>query len=226
MLAVNLLRSAPAAWWAGSLRPKAISEPLLALSPPPARDRSHPDRARLGLDHLLARRCKRAGLGLGRHRHALGRIIRNLDWQTVKVNFQPEQNFKTLGAPRPLRDRERELIAFLLRQPFPGRAELREQLGVTRVSAECDDCPTIEFAVDRSASRAPVQSRVPTEAETSSTPREGTTHVLVHVADGYLAEMEFFRFDLKPVRHLPQVSDLRLVDLPPLLDAEDESGTR
>ena len=72
-------------------------------------------------------------------------------------------------------------------------------------------CPTIELAVDRSSARAaPVRSRIPVEA--GGVGADGKRlHVLLHVVDGFLSELEIFREDGKPVRDLMGPDSLELV---------------
>lgn len=93
---------------------------------------------------------------------------------------------------RPPHPEEVRVVAQLLSAPFPGQAELRHQATTLRVR-EIDRCGCLELRVARGRP-APVVRRIPVEAET--TDADGAVvHVLLHVVDGYLDELEVFRED-------------------------------
>lgn len=93
------------------------------------------------------------------------------------------------------------MLETLLTLPFPGSPELRDQLGSVKVVEEYPgDDPSVVFCADEDAAPAArVRNRVPVEARGRD--EDGTTvHVLLHVLDGYVAELELFRPDGKRVR--------------------------
>lgn len=107
---------------------------------------------------------------------------------------------------------ERKLLSFLLGAEFPGRDVLREQATTAMVSRDCSDCPTFELKVDRRCPRAQVKRTVPIEAEGRDS--DGVAvQVLLHVVDGYLSELEVFRYDEKTIEQVPDPANLTLVDL-------------
>jgi len=112
---------------------------------------------------------------------------------------------------RGLRQEELEVLDFLLDQPFPGQPELKVQLRNSLVASECDcGCPTIDLTVDRAkAPAAAVKQRIPVEAYGVASDGVGI-HVLLHVLDGYLEELEVFREDSKQLT-LPRPADLKIV---------------
>ena len=124
----------------------------------------------------------------------------------MDIQFQPSHRIVQVEPPRTLRDKEKELLELMLSQPFEGSNELRSQVTHALVSSECEDCATIEFTVDRAARPAATPVRVPVEAIGPATDGE-VTQVLLHVIDGYLAELELFRSGLGPAG-LPPVEAL------------------
>jgi hypothetical protein len=86
----------------------------------------------------------------------------------------------------PLTDAHRALLDLLLREEFPGAAELRAQVAFARSWQNGDDF--IEFRVDRAASPAPVTAHVPVEAHYG----EGAVvEIWLWVGDdGYLSSIE------------------------------------
>lgn len=131
--------------------------------------------------------------------------------------------FQEVLPPRALSGEERHLMAFLLSEPFPGREVLGKQLESARVSAQCASCPTVTFKVERRASPpAPVRRRIPTEAESlGATWDPAGVHVLLHVVDGYLDELEVYRNDGEPIPALPSPESLEL-----LRDARAAGGSQ
>jgi hypothetical protein len=93
---------------------------------------------------------------------------------------------------RPLADDEREIVGVLLREQFPGNEALAAQL-VGAQARRVDTEGSLELAVT-SGPPAAVVRRIPVEAEVLDA--DGTTiHVLLHVVDGFMNELEFFRED-------------------------------
>jgi hypothetical protein len=102
---------------------------------------------------------------------------------------------------------EKEVIQRLLAPEFPGVQELRAQLQVLKAK-EIDDDGGLEL-VTTEESRAPVKWRVPTEAECADSDG-GRIHILLHVVDGRMCELELYREDAKRVLRFPCASDLEL----------------
>lgn len=93
---------------------------------------------------------------------------------------------------RPPRPVEMRVLEQLLAAAFPGQAELQQQATTLRVR-EIDRCGCLELHV-APGRPAPVVRRIPVEAETMDA--DGVViHVLLHVVDGYLDELEVFRED-------------------------------
>ena len=96
---------------------------------------------------------------------------------------------------RALKDAEAAVLGFLLSREFPGRDELVVQSQSARVS-EIDREGSLQFRV--TAPLAPVETRVPTEAHyLDGTDDEygPAVHILLHVVDGKLSEVEIFKND-------------------------------
>ncbi len=99
------------------------------------------------------------------------------------------------GLRAPTND-ERELIARLLAADFAGAPELRLQLSTTLVDS-IDDDGSLGLNPE-GASLAEVDHRIPVEA-TYPDADGMTVHVLIHVIDGLLDELEVYREDSLPV---------------------------
>lgn len=99
---------------------------------------------------------------------------------------------------RPLKTNERDLLKRLLEVNFPGRDELLEQLeSVT--ATELDDNGSLALRCG-SVRPAPVKCRVATEGECADA--DGVTiHVLLHVVDGMMRELEVFKEDSSMVQN-------------------------
>jgi uncharacterized protein DUF6984 len=108
---------------------------------------------------------------------------------------------------RPLKTNERELLNKLLDPDFPGRNELLDQLdSVSAKEIDGDGSLTLRCGP---VQPAPVRCRVPTEGECADA--DGVAiHVLLHVADGVMSELEVFRDDLSSVRNPRAARDLVL----------------
>jgi hypothetical protein len=105
---------------------------------------------------------------------------------------------------REIRDDESRLLQRLLTRSFHGSAELREQFRSITV-AQLDAGGSLRLAT-RTASPAEVDRRIPVEA--SYADRDGIrVHLLLHVVDGYLDELEAFREDGAPVVSMPAEQD-------------------
>jgi hypothetical protein len=111
---------------------------------------------------------------------------------------------------RKLTPDEGALIKRLLDADFPGRKELRAQIEAASVR-EVDEDGSLEFRV-RTAQKAPVARRVPVEAEARDADG-GNVHVLLHVVDGRVDELEFYKEDGSRVLKRPALEELRILVL-------------
>jgi hypothetical protein len=112
---------------------------------------------------------------------------------------------------RPLNNAERAILARLLEGIFPGREPLLTQsLGIT--GRRIDTNGSLALHPGGPSPKADVVRRVPVEAEFED--GDGViVHVLLHVLDGYLNELEIFREDSAAVQHVAPPTDFRLVVL-------------
>lgn len=111
---------------------------------------------------------------------------------------------------RPLSDLERQLLVALLSTDFSGREAVAEQVAVASVR-EIDDNGSLEFAPS-DKTPAEVVRRIPVEAELDDS--DGVTiHVLLHVVDGLVKELEVYRDDSGRVQRALAPQDLRLLIL-------------
>lgn len=109
---------------------------------------------------------------------------------------------------RQLTDRERRLVEKLLSPEFPGCEALRSQLETARVSA-IDADGSLQFRV--SGPSAEVEQRVPTEGYYFDAEDGGlrpAVHVLLHVVDGRLDELEVYKDDGSPIMVPLDILDL------------------
>ena len=85
------------------------------------------------------------------------------------------------------------ILVNLLTVEFPGRQEVAHQVA-TAHARPLDDHGCLELRAASGAPRAEVIRRIPVEAEAPDV--DGMTiHILLHVVDGYVDELEFFRDD-------------------------------
>jgi hypothetical protein len=115
--------------------------------------------------------------------------------------------------PRELSQEELKIFERLLSAEFSGCAELRSQVSLARVFEECTHCPTIGLLVDHvTAPKANVKGRVPVEAEVDD--KDGVRiHLLLHVVNGFLNELEVFREDGSEIYQLPMPETLKILCL-------------
>jgi len=113
---------------------------------------------------------------------------------------------------RPLKADEASLLKKLLEKDFPGRDQLLDQLQDVLVT-ELDDEGSLSLKVGASVP-APVNCRVPVEAryaDMDSDPEAGPhVHVLLHVVDGRMAELEIYKDDSSPIKKRPAAKDLEV----------------
>jgi hypothetical protein len=111
---------------------------------------------------------------------------------------------------RQLTSRERAIVELLLSATFSGREAIRKQVRNARVRV-VDPEGSLAFEVSASE-KAAVRHRIPIEAEAED--RDGVTvHALLHVVDGRVAELEFFKDDASPILELPPPDQWRLIEL-------------
>jgi hypothetical protein len=112
---------------------------------------------------------------------------------------------------RPLADTERAVLANLLTEDFPGRDVLQEQLAEAR-GRLIDADGSLALVPSPSARAADVVRRIPVEAETEDL--DGVTiHVLLHVVDGYVNELEVYREDSARIQRPIRPETLRVLVL-------------
>lgn len=108
---------------------------------------------------------------------------------------------------RDLTKEEREILERLLEPDFPGSAELRDQLNSVKAEVIDEDGGLALQSV--TGPEAPVRWRVPTEGECKDS--DGIdVHVLLHVLNGRMCELELYKEDGSRVRGLPKAHDLVL----------------
>lgn len=110
---------------------------------------------------------------------------------------------------RTLDSREQAILDVLLAGPFPGRDEIRRQLETSLVSV-IDEEGSLEFEVPGGVV-ANVERRIPVEAETHD--EDGVpVRVLLHVVDGLVRELEFYKADGSKLRRRVLASQLRRIE--------------
>jgi len=111
---------------------------------------------------------------------------------------------------RLLTQSESKLLDTLLATDFPGRTSLVDQVRLSRVRT-IDSNGSLKFSVC-GPSPANVVRRIPVEAETEDA--DGViVHVLLHVAAGYLSELEIYREDSADIQRAIVSKSLRTLVL-------------
>jgi len=111
---------------------------------------------------------------------------------------------------RELRRNERELLNALLAQEFPGHNALSGQLASARARTIVDN-PSLDLQV-KGGLAADVERRIPIEAEVEDA--DGVSvHILLHVVDGFMKELEIYREDSRPLMRPVDLSRLRFLIL-------------
>lgn len=108
---------------------------------------------------------------------------------------------------RPLSDTERRILNRLLQPDFPGRQELILQLESAEAEV-VDKDGSLSLRADRGPD-AKVMARVPTEGECPDV--DGVNiHILLHVVDGRMNELEVYKEDGSSPVQLPDPDALSL----------------
>ena len=111
---------------------------------------------------------------------------------------------------RDLTTHEQVIIDRLLEKAFPGRDEICEQMKKCLVRT-IDEDESLEFLV-KSDVKAKVKRRIPVEAECQDT--DGVLiHILIHVIDGKVNELEIYKEDGSPIIESLDPSRLKVVCL-------------
>jgi hypothetical protein len=114
-------------------------------------------------------------------------------------------------AMRPISKYERGVLDVLLnRVDFPGRIEILEQLSNAQVE-EIDPDGSLRFLVYSDSQKvAPVKTRIPVEAEFVD--MDGVHgHILLHVLNGKIAELEFYKDDSSHLAIRPNPESLKVM---------------
>jgi hypothetical protein len=105
---------------------------------------------------------------------------------------------------------EQGIIDRLLEKAFPGRDEICEQMKKCLVRT-IDEDESLEFLVQSNV-KAKVKRRIPVEAEFQDA--DGVLiHLLLHVVDGKVNELEIYKEDGSPIIESPAPSELKVVCL-------------
>jgi hypothetical protein len=105
---------------------------------------------------------------------------------------------------------ERRLLSALVSQRFPGSAELTRQLEFAEVRPIVDN-PSLDILISDGPS-ADVDRRIPVEAAVEDS--DGVTvHILLHVVDNFMNELEVYREDLGSLKSPIDVTRLRFIVL-------------
>jgi hypothetical protein len=106
---------------------------------------------------------------------------------------------------------ERGLLERLLEADFPGRGELSPLLRNVLVrTIDKDGGLELQSQVE---GKAQIVKRVPVEAEGKD--EDGAViHMELHVVDGRLVELEFYREDAETVKKIPPPATFELIVLP------------
>jgi len=108
---------------------------------------------------------------------------------------------------RRLSNGEHAVLKRLLDEDFQGVSALREQLGAIQVRP-IDSEGSLKLQPEEGAPRAEVAQRVPVEAELKD--HDGfMIHVLLHVIDGLMDELEIYKENLSVPQRDLDAEDLR-----------------
>jgi len=138
--------------------------------------------------------------------------------QKVEVTFGAKAHVtEDVRPPRELTQWELGVIERLLSKPFLGRDQIRRQLASARVSNICLHCPTVRLDFghnpeDRALDEDDTPLRGITPFELYGFDADGMLiDILLHVANGYVTELEVYRGDSGPFMALPDPDAFKLV---------------
>lgn len=118
------------------------------------------------------------------------------------------QSLRTLVPSRNPSAEERDLLQRPLAIDFPGVTELQAQAESCLVSAECT-CGYRSILFSVTADAVPISLSAPVPVEASTYDADGTrTYILLHVVNGFLAELEVQREDAQPIQVEPDYSKI------------------
>ena len=116
----------------------------------------------------------------------------------------PDSGFRELTV------HERRLLSALVAQQFPGSAELARQLEFAKVRPIADD-DSLDILIG-DGPPASVDRRIPVEAAVEDLD-DVTVHILLHVVDHFMNELEVYREDLGLLKSAIEVTRLRFLIL-------------
>lgn len=122
-----------------------------------------------------------------------------------------------LDDPRPLSGWERAISLRFLDYDFADKEIVRSQLEGVLVVERCRADPTIQLSVPRDRPKLwkgdgeLMWGALPVSLETTRTHPLGYIHALVHVREGMIAELEFFRVGGDAIDGLPPPEDFVVV---------------
>ena len=112
---------------------------------------------------------------------------------------------------RPPAATEAEVIQRLVAADFPGKEQIADQLRNYRVR-RIDEEGSLELRLTGIAPAAKVDKRIPVEAEAPDS--DGIhVHFLLHVIDGFAAELEVYKDDGTHIERLPRPDEVKVVVL-------------
>jgi hypothetical protein len=111
---------------------------------------------------------------------------------------------------RELNNDEKLIIDCLLKVDFPGKEAIAEQI-VNSLVTVIDENSSLRFNVKTNI-KADVRQRVPIEAEYDDTDNV-IVHLLLHVVDGTVKELEVYKDDASPIIRKPAAENLRALKL-------------
>lgn len=107
--------------------------------------------------------------------------------------------------PRPLTEREAEVLSSLLALDFVGAEDLRRQAEVASATGRCRcGCATIDLAVDEKAAKSAKVSRSPVPAQG----RWSEGGIILFVEDGWLSLLEIYTWADDPPPEFPPVKEI------------------
>lgn len=116
-------------------------------------------------------------------------------------------------AGRPLTEEERGVLHHILSAPFPGAAELREQIAAARVTKNWDPAgsPSIDIFVPADSPKAQVSDGpIPTAAQVVDAEGSYLGELIVWITGGRLSALEYSWVTDEPPARLPEVSWIRI----------------